>query len=357
MWLAAGLVRRRDTIQTQVGFILLVWLLVPLVVFLWQWTPVYLHYFIATLPAQYMIAGVFFAAVLARIGRWGRIAGWAALLASVGLQVYAWLTLLSLLGSVATPAGFGTPLGVKLAAADRARSLLEAGASEVLVAGVGSSPSADSFPAEYDALLYDVPRRFVDVTVEAVFPAGEAVVIVDDRSEVPAWATTDLYQAAARSSEAFPARVGEGELLVMSLPANAAPLPTTAIEPPALLANWVTLLGTDGPTVVNTAERQWQIHWRPGDNPDPATYHFFNHVLGAEEQRLAQVDAPAFTGDQWRPGDSVVSRFMIPWPAEEAGEPVNMRLGMYGFPDLSAVPVLDEAANPAADALIVPLPE
>ncbi|MEZ4516519.1 MAG: glycosyltransferase family 39 protein [Chloroflexota bacterium] len=141
VWMVSGIIRRREAVQSQVGFILLAWLFVPVLVFLWEWTPVYLHYFIATLPAQYMLAGVFFAGLLDRFGGWVRGIAWAALLASAAFQVYASLTLLSLVGTVATPGGFGTPLAVKLAAADLAREEIAAGAAEVLVAGVGSSPA------------------------------------------------------------------------------------------------------------------------------------------------------------------------------------------------------------------------
>jgi 4-amino-4-deoxy-L-arabinose transferase-like glycosyltransferase len=351
VWLVGGLLRDRSTIQAQAGFVLLVWLVSPLLVFLWPWTPVYLHYFIALLPAPYLISGVFVGAILARAGAWGRGLTWAVLLVTAGLQVVALVSLLSLVGSVATPGGFGTPLAVTLAAADRARAEVAAGATEVLIAGSGSSPNVDSFPAEFDALLFDVPRRFVDSTAEALYPAAASVVVADARTEMPTWATTDLYRAAASRVEAVPARIGEGELLVIALPGDAAPAAAGPLEAPVLLANWVTLLGTEAITPPAGDGRWWQIHWRTGDNPDPATYHFFNHLLSADGARLAQVDAPAFRPDQWRAGDQVISRFVMPWPPDGTA----VRLGMYRYPELTAVPLLDVAGNPYADDLEVPL--
>lgn len=350
-WSVLQLWRKPRELQSQVGLILLLWFLAPLVVFLWRWTPVHLHYFIATLPAPYMLAGIFFAAMLSRAGRWARGAAWAGLLVSAVLQVYALVTLFTLVATVATPGGFGTPLAVKLAAADRAREQLAAGASEILIAGVGSSPEDASFPAEFDALLYDVPRRFVDITAEAVFPGAPSVVVADQRSDVPAWATADLYQQAATTVMPFPARLDEGELLVLSLPGNAAPEAERPLTPPATLANWVTVLGSDGPSPAGASERLWQIHWDTGDNPDPAAYHLFNHVLDAQGKRLAQVDAPAFAGRQWRAGDVVVSRFRLPWPVENESPPEAINVGMYRYPDLSPISVLDEAANPAGETL------
>jgi hypothetical protein len=355
VWLVGALLHNRTTAQAQAGFVLLVWLVSPLLVFLWPWTPVYLHYFIALLPAPYLISGVFVGAILARAGAWGRGLTWAVLLVSAGLQVVALVLLLTLVGSVATPGGFGTPLAVTLAAADRARAEVAAGAKEVLVAGAGSSPNVDSFPAEFDALLFDVPRRFVDSTAEALYPAAPSVVVADARTEMPPWATTDLYLAAASRVEAVPARAGEGELLVLTLPGDTAPATAQPLDGPVLLANWATVLGTEAIALPARDERWWQIHWRTGDNPDPATYHFFNHLLGADGVRLAQVDAPAFRPDQWRAGDQVISRFPIPWPA--AGELTGsaVRLGMYRYPELTAVPLLDVAGNPYAEALEVPL--
>ncbi|MEZ4516518.1 MAG: hypothetical protein R3C44_06670 [Chloroflexota bacterium] len=138
---------------------------------------------------------------------------------------------------------------------------------------------------------------------------------------------------------------------------NSAPDPQEPLDPPVLLANWVTLLGTDSLTVFDEREALWQVHWRTGDNPDPATYHFFNHLIDSNETRLAQVDAPAFDGDQWWAGDVVVSRFVIPWLPEDGESPFAMQVGMYRYPELTAVPLLDEAANPYADALTIPLPE
>lgn len=357
VWLGAAMWRAWALPSSQVGLILLVWLAAPIAVFLWPWTPVHLHYFIAVLPAPYLIAGVFVGAITARARAWGRVLVWALLLGSSALQVVALLSLLNLVGSVATPGGFGTPLAITLAAADRAREQVADGAAEVLVAGSGSSPTVDSFPAEFDALLYDVPRRFVDSTAEALFPAQTTVVIADDRHEMPGGATTDLYEAAATAVESIPARVGEGQLLVLSLPADSAPPPETPLEPPVLLANWVTLLGTDGPAAAAEQERWWQVHWRTGDNADSAVYHFFNHVLGPDGARLAQVDARAFDGAQWRAGDVVVSRFRLPWPPADGPRPAAIRLGMYRYPELTPVPLLDEAGNPYAESLDLPLNE
>jgi hypothetical protein len=70
--------------------------------------------------------------------------------------------------------------------------------------------------------------------------------------------------------------------------------------------------------------------------------------------RIAQADGSAFAGAQWRPGDVVISRFLLPL-SDEPPPPLGMRVGMYRFPSLENVPVLDEAANPTAEAVEFPI--
>jgi hypothetical protein len=52
----------------------------------------------------------------------------------------------------------------------------------------------------------------------------------------------------------------------------------------------------------------------------------------------------------------VISRFVLPVPAD-ANPPLTMRVGMYRFPSLESVPVLDAAANPVGEAVEIPLDE
>ena len=253
------------------------------------------------------------------------------------------------LGRTATPGAFGVPLAMKLEAADQARILFtQTNASEILVAGPGESPRLDAYPAEWDVLLRYLPHRFVNVERSALFPAAASVVLLDDRSGAPI-GTGDLYKEAASSIHEIPLRPDEGSFTVLTLDGRAKPQPDVPVDPPYLLANWVNLLGHDQLQRLDDQRGIWQIHWRTGDNPDPTQYQFFNHLLDANGQRLWQVDEAAFTPWQWTPGDTVVSRFLIPWP-ETAVPPLTMRVGMYRYPSLENVPLLDEAGNPYLDA-------
>ncbi|MCZ7667313.1 MAG: hypothetical protein M5U34_08935 [Chloroflexi bacterium] len=94
----------------------------------------------------------------------------------------------------------------------------------------------------------------------------------------------------------------------------------------------------------------WQLYWQTADNPDPTDYHIFNHLLDGNGERVSQMDGDAFSGSQWRPGDVVVSRFVLPWH-EGWKRPLTMRSGMYIFDTQEPVLLLDEAGNPYTDAV------
>lgn len=346
--------------SAQVGLIALIWLVLPALFFLWHSTPVSLHYFIAVLPAPYIAAGVAVGQSLSlpkkigpRSNRWivpaCQIGIWTLLLFTAFLQIWTSVSLTDFVGSVATPGAFGVPLAINLETVDIAQQLMvETGAREILVAGDGESPRLDAFPAEWDVLLRGVPHRFVDVRRSALFPTEAVVVILDARERTQPW-TGDIYRTAASAEQEFTLRPGEGSYYILALDGAARPEPTVPLEQPLLLANWVNLLGTDPLQRYDEEMGIWQVHWRTGDNPDPADYHFFNHLLDAQDTRIAQADEPAFSPQQWRAGDTVISRFLIPW--RPTAEPEAMRVGMYRFPSLENVPVLDEAGNPAMDAV------
>lgn len=339
--------------RTEAGLLLLFWLLGPALFFLWHNTPLFLHYFIATIPAQYAVAGIGFGVLIDWVGNkrsWGAGLGWALLLGTVVVQTWLIVGLLSFVNKTATPGGFGVPLARQLAAANQAQELFgETKAAEVLVVGPGESPRIDESPAVFDVLLRGVPHRFVDGSQSALFPAEPAVILANGGS-----ASLAVYQETAVAQAEIPLRSGEGSLNLLTLAASSAPAPSVRFESPYLLANWVNLLGYDDPVLLSDGTAVWQIHWRTGDNPDPASYQFFNHLIADGGERVGQADGPAFSPGQWRAGDIVVSRFIIPWP-DDALRPFIMRTGMYHYPSLEPVLLLDVAGNPYTDAVEIKL--
>jgi 4-amino-4-deoxy-L-arabinose transferase-like glycosyltransferase len=341
--------RRWSLPSTQVGFIWLAWLLLPALVFLYQWASIYIHYFIAVLPAPYLIAGVGFSRLLSGRRSAFRLIGWAALVITAAIQLVTIGATLRYVAAHPLEGGFGVPLMTKLAVADNARRLLmETGAAEVLVAGDGSYPGQDDFPAEFNALLHDVSRRFVDLNREALFPAAVSVILMDTAQHERFTSTRDIYLEAAGKAESVPVAGSDLAYTVVALPPSAAPEPGVRLAEPALLSNFVRLFGH------NPLRAEWgglwDIFWQPADQAEPAGYHFFNHLIDAAGTRIAQDDAAAFNPSQWRPGDIVISRFLLA-PDSGGSLPWQVRTGMYRYPSLEAVPILDEAANPAGDYL------
>lgn len=340
--------KRWGTKQGDMGLIVLVWTLsLPLFFLVWRSSPVYLHYFIALLPAPYIAAGVGFSDWQEWFElRYMRVINWVVLIGLAYFQVRFLIALIAFLGQTATPGGFGTPLSYQLDVAEQAiNQLTESGAVEVLAVGEGEKPEIHSFPAVWDVLLREVPHRFVDGTENAVFPLAPAVVVLSE--QLPESAKT-IYTERATSNQLMPLRDGEGEMQVLGLPGGA-PDPAESFADTVLLSNFVQLLGydelvPDGETAV------WQLYWQTADNPDPTDYHIFNHLLDSSGERVSQMDGDAFSGSQWQPGDVVVSWFALPWD-EGWKRPLTMRTGMYVFDTQEPVLLLDEAGNPYSDAV------
>jgi hypothetical protein len=158
------------------------------------------------------------------------------------------------------------------------------------------------------------------------------------------------YRAAAAAQRDVALREGEGALQILALPAQAAPEPPMRLPEPAILGNYVKLLGFG--LAQDAGPLTWLVIWQTADSPVHADYHFFNHLLDGDGQRVAQADAAAFDPAQWREGDVVVSAFTLDTPPQ-APRPWTVRVGMYTFGNDENVPVIDIAGNAAADAVEV----
>lgn len=337
--------------QRPAAIILLTWLAAPPLFFMLAPFDMALHYLLPILPAPFILAGIAVEHIFRRFRR-ARMPLVVAGIACAGVQIFAWAVLLGVLSTQATPGGFGTPLALQLETVDIVRDLVEqTGAGEVLIAGRGEDPGEIEFAAVYDVLLWDLPRRFVDAQNTALFPAMPSVVVLDAGLNED---ETILYREAATTRREVPLRPGEGALQILATPASSAPAPQTRLPRQPQFANYVKLLGYSAAPVVDEGRMAWLIWWRTADNPVGGRYHFFNHLLDAAGQRVAQADGAAFNPAQWRQGDVVISRFRLDGIGDLQG-PLTMRVGMYVFPTLENVPVLDVAGNAASDAVEIGL--
>lgn len=316
----------------------LAWLILPPLAFLVHSTPVYPHYFILMLPAPFLLAALALDALLTRFqSKWAQVVGYAIPIGITGAQIWLFLALLIFIGTRATPGAFGTPLGQLLQVADAVR-----GAPDVVIVSAGAQPQIDEVPAIFEVLLRGTPHRFVDGRTTAVFPAGEARVVlwpIGDSPAIAAYTTLGGFQVQA----SVPLRQNEGQVQVLAVDGAAEQALTKLPQPraaSALLSNLAEVLGNGGDA------QTWQLWWRAPESGEDVTV--FAHLLDAAGNRVAQADVPTYPAASWRAGDVVISFFEL----NNSG--TTVRAGMYQSVTLAPVEVLDVNGNPAGPWLEFP---
>lgn len=329
------------------------WLAFPILIFARHSTPVYPHYFIVLYPAVFIAAGVGLSAAADRIGRAGLGRGLTAGVTLLALAQGLWLIrLLFFLNSHWTPGGFGTPVGMleSLAASIRRES---ARLEETLVVSGGDAAELDESPAVMSVLLRGLPVRYVDGDEASVWPARPSLVVVWPGTR----ASERDYEGWGEVVGSSPLRPGEGAVELRRI--DRPPSDLSALMPvpsPRILANRVELDGYAWEAGTRPGETGlWRLAWR-APQPD-GDYHFFNHLLAGDGSKIAGADGAGLAVRSWREGDLVMSYFPFELPGSLPEPPFAMRVGMYEYPSLIGVPVLDEAANPLADAVLLgPIP-
>jgi hypothetical protein len=304
---------------------------------------VYPHYLIILFPTSFLLSAVFLEALLTRFrATWQQVLVWLAPIVIAVTQVWLLVSLLRFVGAHNTPDAFGTPLGILLEVA-RAAQHFDAGgvnAHDVIVVGDGADPAVHTIPAVFDALLHDTPHRFVDGRATAVFPVGAALAVVWP-GEFPG---ADLYRQWGGGEwwDTVPLRSGEGAARIAAGPGTAPVVPRPR-EASASLSNGAEVLGSGGDA------RQWELWWLAPGPVEGEAYHMFAHLLDAHGERSAQVDQATYAPLDWRAGDLVVSYFAL------QGEGVLVRAGMYAYPSLAPVSVLDAQGEPSGQWIEFPL--
>jgi hypothetical protein len=338
-------VNRRQA--ARVDLILLSWLVVPIVFNLRYSLDLHLHFFALVLPAAYLIVG----RAVESLGHQLRIR-WLPIAGAIGLgllaiaQVVALVLMARFVSTHDTPGGFGIPLGRYLGIADEAVALAaEEQAAEVLAVARGASVVVDELPAIFDVLLRGrVGYRFVDGESTALFPAHRAVVLLaPDAGDAAAW-----YQS-------WPAQPLPDGYQLVDLDGSWPQNDFASISGPRLFENGVEAQGyhwaEDAPSSgVVRFWFLWQVLWQ---HPDDT--HFFVTLLDAEEQVKGQADVAGYPVLYRRKGDRIVNLFDIISAGEDSPRSHSARLGQYYYPQVVNVPVVDEAGNPFADSILIPL--
>lgn len=333
-----------DSRAARIDIILISWVTVIVLANLRHSLDLQLHHFAIALPPAFLIIGRALTAVCSQPlrsdpprARLRRALG-KALKAAIGVLAVTQVACLILMGSFVsrhdTAGGFGRPLGHYLEIADtvveRAR---DTSAAEVLVAGQGSSPIVDEVPAIFDVLLRQrIAYRFHDNRTSAVFPMYRSIVLITPERGAAAswyglWPETIL-------ADGFRMHTGDGSW------------PRTGLRPivgPRLLQNGIELQAFSWTrTETSKLWLLWQVLWET--EPDS---HFFVHLVDAQARLAGQRDIPGVPSEYRRAGDRVLTLFDITTQGSDTSS-LWAQVGMYTYPELAAIPVVDSSGNPVA---------
>ncbi len=339
LWRAA---RRWSDAQARAGFIVAMGIVFPILLFVWHSTPVYPHYFILLYPWPYVMVALLLAWLVQRRPNW-RVAWWGGTLITViaVAQIYGYVSILHFVAGRNTPGGYGTPVGLTLRAVYSAEQMARQLNGTILVMADGDNVEADEVASIWDVLADPaLAPRVVDRRQAAVYPALPAAIVHAPNKTVEERGTN------------WPLRPGEGEYDFSRWPGGDA-LATQGLMPvgPDRWANGVRLLGAQPIGALSPGGTfRWQLTWRVSSPASSgADYHWFNHLVNAEGKRVGQMDGVGFPARSWRAGDTVVTWFDVPIAPDAAPGGYKMRVGMYTFPDIKGVPVVDASGKPVAD--------
>lgn len=330
----------------QLGGLLMLWALLPLLVFSLTWTPVYPHYFIASIPAWCLLAGigVQFIIELGSKIRYLTPARTTPYLATlVGVialtQIMWWFGLLNYVNTTATPNGFGPPMQYLLDVRNAAN------ARDVLVISDGFEVLYDQEPAIWSVMMRSSTDCVRTITGDglAVFPVGSFDVITAPNA--PENPVGNLYHSV--DEQVFPLRPSEGEYRLDRF--ASAPAWTRAVMTPIQA---VTFGGGAVLTGYHLQADRLYLEWElPG--AVNADYHYFGHFLNGNGEKIGQADHILWPGRFWCEGDRLIS--WVDAVVPEGTE--TLRVGLYelvggGFRNES---ILDSAGNPSGQWVDIPL--
>ena len=328
--------------RTAAIFILLLWLIMPVLFYLRTSAYLQVYYVMGQWPAPFILMGLALAGAqqwlegLSR-GRLGRLASWAIVALPV-VALLAWQVTVNLQVQDARldPTGKGVQIRHVREVIDQAETLI-AGRPECSFVVISDGHQVEN--SELSLL-----REFTSI---------DHLLLADGDLAVPLPAPCALYLDARPGSRA------SGWLAQMATPlpladvgvhdetwrfydlpaANRDEMLQTMDEAasPVTWTNGLALLhytrGDLGPDTSLPLTLAWQVV----DQPPAEHYHFGAYLLTHENQVVSQSDGPGFDSIQWRPGDTFITWFDIPGQSELPAGTYRIGLAMYTWPDVVRV--------------------
>jgi len=337
--------------------VLLVWWAVPVAALVRHSDPIYPHALSLLYPVQHLIVALLVVDWLAGCRRrWGQrwslylrrsVVVFAMLL--VAWQAYLFESLLTFVEGNDTPGGYGTPIKYTLAVVRRVQEVADGGANMQVVAVLpGADPRYDGQAAAFDVLL-EPGRRLVDGRSGLVLAGHPTVYLVDSGAQPGADVLADL---ALEMESAMPVRTGSEAVyrFYRWQPSDVIPRVVWDSDP-VRWASGVELIGYDWTGDLRPGGRlRWTLYWRVSSEPPVGQdYHWFNHLLDGDGNRWGQADGAGFAAADWQVGDVVLTWFDIDISPDAPPPPYSVRVGMYSYPDIANVQLIDVAGNPAGE--------
>lgn len=347
-WLL-GQLWRGEGRPREIALLLLLWLVAPLLLHSWHRVEIHPHYFIVLFPAPFLALGGASAALGRARPRWGQALTFLVLLIALS-QWLVFAALLRFVAAQATPGGLGVPLRYWREAAARA----DQPTCSIQLIGPGSWPDYHALPATFELLLQGDPRlHFREAAVQETLPPyadGRSLLLVPPPPPDAAGYAEALPDAPSSLPDVA-LRPGEGAIRLLYDDGGREEARLHA-QPPTRFANGMVLLGYGlrGPLEPGQTVRLF-LHWQLGPAPEGDELYGYNHLLAADGTRIAQADGYLCPRDQWPSGQQVWLWYDLPLPPDAPAGPYSLRSGLYHYPVLHNVPVLDAQGQPADDGV------
>jgi hypothetical protein len=312
--------------------LLLVWALAAPVLFLRSVIAVNIQYQLVSLPALFLLAGVFVSWRKEKAWRWG----WTAVLVFIALvQSTAVARTLNTVKREFLAGGMGTPLTYPQAAANELRN-----GRPIVVETFGSITAFDGDAATFKVLLWDYPRQIVDARSALIIPAEPANIFFT-YDYLPAWQVAQTLGLTAEAQE-LPRR--EGELSYWALATDAATLTGFIPIDSVLLANGAALQGWQVQEIEDGTKLRLITAWAIAQEPQPGHFQQFNHLYVAGEDGPHLITDVYTSSSAWQMSDTLIT-----WADFEKPDAAitHFDVGMYTWPDIERSPV-QGAADPLA---------
>lgn len=326
---------------------MMIWAFLPPLALILQWTPVYPHYFIASIPAYALLAGL----GVAWIARWVPLkrTGQAIILSAYVVilltQAMWWRGALRYIDENGIePPGFTVPLHDLRTIADDLAAY-----DDVLVLSYGMSWSLHHESAVWPVLLRDTTTCVRTLMPEgyAVFPQGAFAVLV--APDAPANPVNGLYTQG--DSTSYPTRYGETPYVLYSF--EQAPTwngPAITDVDPISYDIGVNLTG------YALAEGRIYLRWQLPASQEDVNYQYSAQLFDAEE-RIGQADTVFWQQRHWCAGDTLIT-----WaPIDQGDRADTLQVSLYRLGTGSQLGqffnanVLDAAGAPAGQYAVIPL--